>query len=54
MFLPVRGSSDLDLRRDMMAAEEAAEFSVVAELDREPSDLAFTSRSDEGCSPDVV
>jgi hypothetical protein len=46
----VSGSSDLDLSRDMMAADEA-EFSVVAELEREPSDLAFTNRSDEGCRP---
>jgi hypothetical protein len=30
----------------------AEEFSVVAaELDSEPSDLAFTSRSEDGCSP---
>jgi hypothetical protein len=30
----------------------AEEFSVVAaELDSEPSDFAFTSRSEDGCSP---
>ena len=40
------GSRDLDLSLDMRAEELS-----VAELDNEPSDLAFTSRSEEGCSP---
>ena len=42
--LPVSGSKDLDLSLDRTAES-------VAELDSEPSDLAFTRRSDTGVSP---
>lgn len=40
--LPVKGSRDFDLSLDM-----TAELSVL-ETEREPSDLAFTNRSDKG------
>ena len=45
-IIPVKGSKDLDLSRDMRA-----EFSV-AVLDKEPSDLAFTNLS-AGLTPNI-